>query len=60
LQKIKLIYQIIQLAVEDPENHELQQLAQQAKENLKNAVSDYGEFTAATRTALSQDFELVF
>jgi hypothetical protein len=58
LQKMKLIHQIIQIAVEDTDNQELQIIAQQAKENLEHAVSDQAEFAAATRAALKQCFEL--
>jgi uncharacterized protein (TIGR02646 family) len=58
LQKMKIIYQLIQLAVEDLDNQELQKLAQKAKENLENAVSDQGEFAAATRAAFNDGFKL--
>ncbi len=58
LQKMKIIYQLIQIAVEDLDNQELQQLAQQAKENLEHAVSDQGELAAATRASVHDEFEL--
>jgi uncharacterized protein (TIGR02646 family) len=58
LQKMKIIYQVIQISEEDTDNQELQQLAQQAKENLKYAVSEQAEFAAATRASVNDGFEL--
>jgi uncharacterized protein (TIGR02646 family) len=58
LEMMKRIHQIIQIAIKDPHNQELHQLAQQAKENLEHAVSDQGEFAAATRAAWKNDFGL--
>jgi uncharacterized protein (TIGR02646 family) len=58
LEMIKIIHQIIQIAIENPDNHEFQKIAQEAKENLEHAVSDQGEFSAATRAALKEDFDL--
>jgi arsenate reductase-like glutaredoxin family protein len=59
LQKMKIIYQLIQVAVEDLDNQELQKLAQQAKENLEHAVSDQGEFAAAMRASLNDGFDFI-
>ena len=59
LQKMKIIYQLIQVAVEDLDNQELQKLAQQAKENLEHAVSDQGEFAAAMRASLNDGFDSI-
>jgi uncharacterized protein (TIGR02646 family) len=60
LNRIKIIYSIIQTAVQYQDDQEIQKLAQQAKEELELAISDQGEFAAATRAAVNDDFYYFF
>jgi uncharacterized protein (TIGR02646 family) len=59
LQTMKILHQLIELAAEEPYNQNLQELAQQAKQTLKNATSNCAEFSAATCAAAKNNFERV-
>jgi uncharacterized protein (TIGR02646 family) len=56
LNRMRIIHKLIQAAEQYQDDHELQKLSQQAKEELEYAVSDQGEFAAATRAAVKDNF----
>lgn len=59
LQQLKVLHQTVLLAMKQPENTELQALAQAAKEVLAKAIRDEAEFSAAARCALQNSFRFV-
>lgn len=58
LQVLKKLHQIIELSTET-QDQALQSLAMEAKQALKNAIADQGEFVAATRAAVKDKFQFV-
>jgi uncharacterized protein (TIGR02646 family) len=56
LQKLKILYQLTQVAPTQTQIQELKDLVAQAKEMLQTAISDHAEFAAATRAALQDKF----
>ena len=59
LQTLKTLHQLIDIAITRTQDQELQDLAIKAKQTLQDAISDQGEFAAATRAALQDDFKFV-
>jgi hypothetical protein len=59
LQKLKLLFQLIAIAIKQQKNQELQDLATDAEKTLRDAISDQAEFAAATRAALQDQFKFV-
>jgi uncharacterized protein (TIGR02646 family) len=59
LQKLKLLFQLMAIAIKQPKNQELQDLATDAEKTLRDAISDQAEFAAATRAALQDQFKFV-
>ncbi len=59
LQTLKMLYQLIEVASTRTQDLELQDLAIKAKQKLQDAVSHQGEFAAATRAALDNQFKFV-
>jgi uncharacterized protein (TIGR02646 family) len=59
LDKMKALYEVTKIATSEPDNIELQELAQQAEKILQNAISDKAEFAAATREALKTEFTFI-
>jgi uncharacterized protein (TIGR02646 family) len=59
LQKLKLLFQLTVIAIKQPQNKELQNLAAEAEKTLQDAISDQAEFAAATRTAVQDQFKFV-
>jgi hypothetical protein len=59
LQKLKLLHQLIEVALTQPQNKALQDLAAKVEKTLQDAISDSAEFAAATRAALQDQFKFV-
>jgi uncharacterized protein (TIGR02646 family) len=59
LQKLKLLFQLTEVAIKQPQNKELQDLAAKAEKTLQDALSNQGEFAAATRAAWQIQFKFV-
>jgi len=56
LETIKQLYQIIQLAKDNPNNLEFQTVSNNAQKFLQDAILDSAEFAAATRCAIADGF----
>ena len=59
LQILKRLNEILLLASNRPDDHELQELVEEIKEDLKKAMFDNSQFTAANRCAIDSDFQYV-
>jgi uncharacterized protein (TIGR02646 family) len=59
LQKLRRLYEITVIADNKTQSEELKKLADEAERILQDAISDKGEFAAATRAALNNGFEYV-
>lgn len=59
LQRLSNLNRIVHLAVKQPENVELQQVAKEAKDELDKAMRDSSEFTAAARCAIDTNFKFM-
>jgi 5-methylcytosine-specific restriction endonuclease McrA len=59
LQKLKTLYEVIEVAAAKPQDLELQKLAVKADGILQDAISDKGEFAAATRAAFENRFQFI-
>jgi uncharacterized protein (TIGR02646 family) len=59
LKKMKGLYKFITDAATKPQSQALQNLVAEAKDVLQSAISDKGEFAAATRAALQDQFKFV-
>ncbi|MGB8700070.1 MAG: hypothetical protein WCD18_11695 [Thermosynechococcaceae cyanobacterium] len=59
LQTLKTLYQLTEVAIKQPQNKTLQDLAAEAEKALQDAISDQAEFAAATRAALQDQFKYV-
>lgn len=59
LQKLKTLHQLLEIAGTRTQDQELQKLAAAAKRILEEALSDQGEFAAATRAASKNNFKFV-
>jgi hypothetical protein len=59
LQNMKLLFQFVKSSASLPQNKNLRDLVAKAEKNLQDAISDKGEFAAATRAALQDQFKFV-
>jgi uncharacterized protein (TIGR02646 family) len=59
LQLLRELQQVMQLALRQPDNLELQQLAKEAEDYLEKAVQPEAEFSAAAKQAIQTEFEFV-
>ena len=57
LAELKMLDDLLKLAITQPKNFELQQLAKIAQTKLKRAVLDSSEFAAAARCAINSKFK---
>ncbi len=59
LQLLRNLHQIVRLAVKQPTNTKLQEIAKEAKGELEKAISESAEFSAAARWAVETEFKFV-
>jgi uncharacterized protein (TIGR02646 family) len=59
LQNLKTLYEVVEISAAKPQDKELQDLALKADGILQNAVSEQGEFAAATRAAFENRFQFI-
>lgn len=59
LQLLKGLFQVVQIAADQPQNFKLQVLAEEAKALLEKARRDESEYAAAARSALGSQFQYV-
>jgi S-adenosylmethionine:diacylglycerol 3-amino-3-carboxypropyl transferase len=59
LKKMKGLYKFITVAETKTQSQALQNLIAEAQDVLQSAISDKGEFAAATRTALQDGFQFI-
>jgi uncharacterized protein (TIGR02646 family) len=59
LREKKLLFQFVKSSAKLPQNKKLRDLVSKAEKNLQHAISDQGEFAAATREAIRNQFEFV-
>jgi 5-methylcytosine-specific restriction endonuclease McrA len=59
LQKLKTLHEVVEVAAVKPQDKALQNLAVKAKGILQDAISDGGEFAAATRAAFENRFRFI-
>ena len=59
LQEIKILKQVLELAKQDLENLELQALAQEAESRIEKSISSKGEFSAAVKCSINNNFEFI-
>lgn len=59
LQEIKILKQVLELAKQDLENLELQTLAQEAESRIEKSTSSKGEFSAAVKCSINNNFEFI-
>jgi hypothetical protein len=59
LREKKLLFQFVKSSAKLPQNKKLRDVVSQAAKNLQDAISDQGEFAAATRAALDDEFKFV-
>jgi uncharacterized protein (TIGR02646 family) len=56
-QPLKILYEVKQIAKNDPNNLDLQKLAIKAEQLIQDAILDSAEFAAATRQAVKTNFK---
>jgi uncharacterized protein (TIGR02646 family) len=59
LQKLKTLHEVVEVAAAKPQDKALQDLAARADGILQDAISDGGEFAAATRAAFENQFRFI-
>ena len=59
LQEIKILKQVLELAKQDLDNLELQSLAQEAESRIEKSTSSKGEFSAAVKCSINNNFEFI-
>ena len=59
LQEVKILKQVLELAKQDLENLELQALAQEAESRIEKSISSKGEFSAAVKCSINNNFEFI-
>lgn len=59
LQNMKLLFRLVKASTTLPQTKESQNLVARAEKTLQDAISDQGEFAAATRAALDNQFKFV-
>ena len=59
LQKLRVLHQVILLAIKQSSNQELQELVREAKAVLEKAVLDSAEFAGVARCAINSKFQYV-
>jgi uncharacterized protein (TIGR02646 family) len=59
LQTLKTLHEVVEVAAANPQDKALQDLAAKADRILQDAISDQGEFAAATRAAFENRFRFI-
>jgi uncharacterized protein (TIGR02646 family) len=59
LRTLKTLYEVVEVAAKKPQDKDLQALAIKADGILQDAISDQGEFAAATRIAFKDRFKFI-